>query len=159
VPLLIVPPMINKYYILDLAPGRSLIEHLVGSGQQVFVISWRNPDARHRDWGADAYGRAILEALQATRRICRVDRSLLLGLCSGGILAAMTLAHLAAAGDRERVAGFGLAVAVLDQAGPGRRARSWTSGPPGRPWPPRRPAATWTAVPWPRCSPGCVPAT
>jgi polyhydroxyalkanoate synthase subunit PhaC len=159
VPLLVVPPTINKYDIVDLAPGRSLVEYLVASGQQVFVVSWRNPDARHRDWGADAYGRAILEALQATRRICRVDRSLLLGLCSGGILAAMTLAHLAAAGDRERVAGFGLAVAVLDQAGPGRRARSWTSGPPGRPWPPRRPAATWTAVPWPRCSPGCVPAT
>ena len=76
--------MINKYYILDLAPGRSLIEHLVGSGQQVFVISWRNPDARHRDWGADTYGQAILEALEATRRICRADRSLLLGLCSVG---------------------------------------------------------------------------
>jgi polyhydroxyalkanoate synthase len=116
VPLLVVPPTINKYYIIDLAPGRSLVEYLVASGQQVFVVSWRNPDARHRDWGADAYGRAILEALQATRRICRVDRSLLLGLCSGGILAAMTLVHLAAAGDQERVAGFGLAVAVLDQA-------------------------------------------
>jgi class II poly(R)-hydroxyalkanoic acid synthase len=116
VPLLVVPPTINKYYIVDLAPGRSLVEYLVASGQQVFVVSWRNPDARHRDWGADAYGRAILEALQATRRICRVDRSLLLGLCSGGILAAMTLAHLAAAGGQERVAGFGLAVAVLDQA-------------------------------------------
>ena len=116
VPLLIVPPTINKYYVLDLAPGRSLVEYLVASGQQVFVVSWRNPDARHRDWGVDAYGRAILEALEATRRICRVDRSLLLGLCSGGILAAMTLAHLAAAGGQERVAGFGLAVAVLDQA-------------------------------------------
>ena len=116
VPLLIVPPMINKYYILDLAPGRSLIEHLVGSGQQVFVISWRNPDARHRDWGADTYGQAILEALEATRRICRADRSLLLGLCSGGILAAMVLAHLAATGRQHRVAGFGLAVSVLDQA-------------------------------------------
>ena len=116
VPLLIVPPMINKYYILDLAPGRSLIEYLVGSGQQVFVISWRNPDARHRDWGADTYGQAILEALEATRRICRADRSLLLGLCSGGILAAMVLAHLAATGRQHRLAGFGLAVSVLDQA-------------------------------------------
>jgi polyhydroxyalkanoate synthase len=116
VPLLIVPPTINKYYVLDLAPGRSLVEYLVASGQQVFVISWRNPDARHRDWGADAYGRAILEALEATQRICRADRSLLLGLCSGGILAAMALAHLAAAGRQARVAGFGLAVAVLDQA-------------------------------------------
>jgi polyhydroxyalkanoate synthase subunit PhaC len=116
VPLLVVPPTINKYYILDLAPGRSLVEHLVRSGQQVFVISWRNPDARHRDWDADTYGQAVLQALTATRRICRTDRSLLLGLCSGGILAAMVLAHLAAAGQQDRVAGFGLAVTVLDQA-------------------------------------------
>jgi polyhydroxyalkanoate synthase len=115
-PLLIVPPTINKYYILDLAPGRSLVEYLVGSGQQVFVISWRNPDARHRDWGADAYGEAIVQAQEATQRICRVDRSLLLGLCSGGILAAMVLAHLAATGRQDRLAGFSLAVAVLDQA-------------------------------------------
>ncbi len=116
VPLLIVPPTINKYYILDLAPGRSLVEYLVSSGQQVFVIAWRNPDARHRDWGADAYGQAILEAQDATRRICRADRSLVLGLCSGGILAAMVLAHQAATGQRDKVAGFSLAVTVLDQA-------------------------------------------
>jgi len=116
VPLLVVPPTINKFYVLDLAPGRSLVEYLVRGGQQVFVISWRNPDARHRDWGADAYGQAVVEALAATRRICRVDRSLLLGLCSGGILATMVLAHLAATGQQDRVAGFGLAVTVLDQA-------------------------------------------
>jgi polyhydroxyalkanoate synthase len=116
VPLLIVPPTINKHYILDLAPGRSLVEFLVRGGQQVFVISWRNPDARHRDWGADAYGRAIVEAQAATLRVCRADRSLLLGLCSGGILVAMVLAHLAATGRQDRVAGFGLAVTVLDQA-------------------------------------------
>ncbi len=53
VPLLIVPPTINKYYVIDLAPERSLVEHLVASGQQVYCISWRNPDARHRDWGLD----------------------------------------------------------------------------------------------------------
>ena len=116
VPLLVVPPTINKYYILDLAPGRSLVEYLVDSGQQVFVVSWRNPDARHRDWDADTYGQAILEALEATRRICRVASSALLGLCSGGILAAMVLSHLAATGRQDLVAGFGLAVAVLDQA-------------------------------------------
>ena len=50
VPILLVPPMINKFYILDLAPGRSHIEHLVGRGQQVFAISWRNPGAERRDW-------------------------------------------------------------------------------------------------------------
>jgi polyhydroxyalkanoate synthase subunit PhaC len=116
VPLLIVPPTINKFYVLDLAPGRSLVEYLVNSGQQVFVIAWRNPDARHRGWGADTYGQAILEAQEAMQRICHADRSVLLGLCSGGILAAMVLAHLVATGQRDRVAGFSLAVAVLDQA-------------------------------------------
>ena len=57
-PLLIVPPMINKYYITDLAPGRSMAEYLTAQGQQVFVISWRNPDARHRDWDLDTYAEA-----------------------------------------------------------------------------------------------------
>ena len=59
-PVLIVPPMINKYYITDLAPGRSMIEYLVSQGHQVFAISWRNPDARHRDWGIDSYGGAVI---------------------------------------------------------------------------------------------------
>jgi polyhydroxyalkanoate synthase subunit PhaC len=128
VPLLIVPPTINKHYILDLAPGRSLVEYLIGSGQQVFVISWRNPDARHRDWDADTYGQAILQAQAATQRICRADRSLLLGLCSGGILAAMVLAHLAATGRQHRVAGFGLAVSVLDQARAGMASAALDEG-------------------------------
>ena len=56
IPLLMVPPVINKYYVMDIAPGRSMIEYFVQQGQQVFVISWRNPQARHRDWGFDAYG-------------------------------------------------------------------------------------------------------
>ena len=57
-PLLIVPPMINKFYAIDLAPGRSMVEFLVQQGVQVFLVSWRNPDARHRDWGMDPYAQA-----------------------------------------------------------------------------------------------------
>ena len=115
IPLLIVPPTINKYYVIDLAEQRSLVEHLVASGQQVYCISWRNPDARHADWGLDTYGQAIIEAMTATEKISRQEQVALLGICSGGMLASMVLAHLAATGDLGRVAAFSLAVTVLDQ--------------------------------------------
>ncbi|MBS1693696.1 MAG: alpha/beta fold hydrolase [Actinobacteria bacterium] len=115
VPVLVIPPVINKYYILDIAPGRSLIEYLVAQGQQVFVISWRNPTAQHRDWGFDSYGAAITEALDAVRTICATRSAHLLGTCSGGILAATVSAHLAAIGEGDTVAGLTLAVTVLDQ--------------------------------------------
>ncbi len=115
VPLLIVPPTINKYYVIDLAEQRSLVEHLVAGGQQVYCISWRNPDARHADWGLDTYGQSIIEAMDAAQKISRQDKVALLGICSGGMLASMVLAHLAATGDLGRVAAFSLAVTVLDQ--------------------------------------------
>lgn len=71
-PLLIVPPMINKFYVTDLAPDRSLIEYLVRSGQQVFAISWRNPDERAAGWSLDTYAGAVVEAFEATQTItCR----------------------------------------------------------------------------------------
>jgi polyhydroxyalkanoate synthase len=115
-PLLIVPPVINKYYAIDLAPGRSLIEYLVAQGQQVFVISWRNPDARHRAWGIDAYAHAVLDALGAVRQIGEVDQAHLLTLCSGGIISTMLAAHLAETGGIDEIATLALAVTVLDQS-------------------------------------------
>jgi len=118
-PLLIVPPTINKFYALDLAPGRSLVEYLVQGGQQVFVISWRNPDARHADWGLETYVRAVLDALDAVERISRSGRTALTGVCAGGIIASITAAHLAATGQQERLACFSLLVTVLDTANAG----------------------------------------
>jgi polyhydroxyalkanoate synthase len=115
-PLLVVPPVINKYYITDLAPGRSLVEYLVSAGQQVFMISWRNPDVRHRDWDLDTYGEGIVAALAAALDITGADAGLLFGLCSGGILATMVAAHLAGTGQGPQIAGLALAVTVLDQA-------------------------------------------
>jgi len=115
VPLLFVPPTINKFYVLDLAPGRSWIEHLVRSGQQVFVLSWRNPDARHADWGLDTYVQAVLDALAAVERITRTRQTVLAGACSGGILTSLAAAHLAAKGTQHRLAGLVLTVTVLDQ--------------------------------------------
>ncbi|MCW2759262.1 MAG: phbC 2 [Nocardioidaceae bacterium] len=115
VPLLIVPPTINKYYVVDLAPDRSMVEHFVAQGQQVYCISWRNPDARHAGWGLDAYGQSVIEAMDVVQDISRQDQVALLGICSGGMLATMLLGHLAAIGDLDRVAAFSLAVTVLDQ--------------------------------------------
>ena len=119
VPLLIAPPTINKYYALDLAPGRSLVEYLVQNGQQVFVISWRNPDARHADWGMDTYVQALLDALDAVQRICATDRAALFGFCSGGVIASLTAAYLAGIGQQSRLAALGLGVTLLDFADAG----------------------------------------
>jgi polyhydroxyalkanoate synthase len=114
-PLLMVPPVINKFYIMDISPGRSMIEYFLREGIQVFAISWRNPTAEQRNWGFDAYGQAILNALDAVEKITQSDRTHLQASCSGGILAAMTAAHLNATGEGQRLAGLTLMVTVLDQ--------------------------------------------
>jgi polyhydroxyalkanoate synthase len=116
VPLLIVPPVINKFYVMDLAPSRSMVEYLVGSGLQVFMISWRNPDPRHSQWNLDTYGQAVLDAMDAAGRIAGTEQVALAGACSGGIIAAMVAAHLAHAGQQDRIAAITLLVTVLDQA-------------------------------------------
>ena len=72
-PVLMVPPPINKYYFLDLAPGRSFIEHAVAQGLQFFVISWRNPRKEHAGWDLDTYGQAVLDAIDATLEITGSD--------------------------------------------------------------------------------------
>jgi len=115
-PLLMIPPTINKFYIMDIAPHRSMIEYFVGQGLQVFVISWRNPDARHSKWGLDTYGQAVIEALDTARKIAAVDSVHLLGVCSGGIIGAVTAAHLAASGRQDGLASFTLLVTLLDQS-------------------------------------------
>jgi polyhydroxyalkanoate synthase subunit PhaC len=116
VPLLIVPPVINKFYVMDLAPGRSMVEYLVGAGFQVFMISWRNPDARHAKWDLGTYGQAVLDAMDATERITGSEQTALAGTCSGGIIAAMVAAYLADIGQQDRLAALTLLVTVLDQA-------------------------------------------
>ncbi|MBA3745280.1 alpha/beta fold hydrolase [Sporichthya sp.] len=116
IPLLLVPPVINKFYVGDMAPGRSLIEFLVAQGHQVFVMSWRNPDVRHSAWNLDTYGDAIDGALDTVRRICRSESASMLSFCSGGILSAMVLAHLADTGRLAKVSSAAWSVTVLDQS-------------------------------------------
>ena len=121
-PLLVVPPMINKFYVTDLAPGRSMIEFLVGQGHQVFVISWRNPDARHRHWDLDTYGAAVVGALAAVRRIARAPKASICALCSSGVISSMVSAHLTATGRADQLASLCLGVTVLDQSRAGTPA-------------------------------------
>jgi polyhydroxyalkanoate synthase subunit PhaC len=119
VPLLIVPPTINKFYAIDLAPGRSLMEHSLQQGRRPFVISWRNPDARHAEWDIETYVGAVLDALDVVEEITGSTTTVLAGICSGGILAAITAAYLAGIGREDRLAGICLAVTVIDSHGTG----------------------------------------
>jgi polyhydroxyalkanoate synthase subunit PhaC len=119
VPVLVVPPTINKYYAIDLVPGRSLMEFAVEHGRQPFVISWRNPDARHADWNLETYVKAVLDALDVVEEITGSATTMLGGICSGGILAAIAAAYLAGVGRQDRLAGICLAVTVIDNRGAG----------------------------------------
>jgi polyhydroxyalkanoate synthase len=100
-PLLMVPPELNRYYVLDLSPGRSLVEYLVANGIQTFTIVWRNPRAElgHGRWGIDDYLAAQAKAAEVVKKITGSDTINWLGLCAGGITTALMLGYLAATGD------------------------------------------------------------
>ncbi len=100
-PLLIVPPWINKFYVLDLAPEKSLLRWLVSQGVSVFVISWVNPDERHKDYDFAAYMRkGVLSALDKVLEETGADKVNVAGYCVGGTLLAVTLAWLAKRRDK-----------------------------------------------------------
>ena len=101
IPVLMIPPQINRHYVMDLAPGRSLVEFAVSQGLQVFMVVWRNPSSQRGDgkWGLDEYLAAAERAGEVVKKITRSEKINLLGLCAGGITAAYVLAHLAAIGD------------------------------------------------------------
>jgi poly[(R)-3-hydroxyalkanoate] polymerase subunit PhaC len=119
VPLLCSPPWINKYYIMDLAPGRSFVEWAVKHGHTVFQISYRNPDATMGHVGLDDY---LLEgprtALDVIGDITGAPKVNMVGLCLGGSLTAMLLAWLAARGD-DRVNSATFLNTLIDFSEPG----------------------------------------
>ena len=101
VPLLCSPPFINKYYIMDLAPGRSFVEWAVKNGHTTFMISYRNPDLALRDVGfGDYLLEGPLEALRVVKEITGAPKVDVAALCVGGTLATMLAAYLEATGDR-----------------------------------------------------------
>ena len=100
IPLIIFPPWINKFYILDLKPQNSLIRWLVEQGFTVFVVSWVNPDPSFRDVGMDDYIRdGYIRALAEVRRITGEAKVNAVGYCIAGTTLGLTLAHLQKAGD------------------------------------------------------------
>ena len=101
IPVLMVPPQINRHYVMDLSPGRSLVVFTVSQGIQVFMVVWRNPSSVRGDgkWGLDDYIAAAERAAAVVKKIARTDQLNLLGLCAGGITVSYVLAHLAAIGD------------------------------------------------------------
>jgi polyhydroxyalkanoate synthase len=116
-PLLMVPPQINKYYIMDLAPKRSLTEYAVARGVQFFSISWRNPGPELRDRGLAHYVAAIKEVIGVLLNITGSPDLNLLGTCAGGITSSVLLGHLAALGER-LVNAATLLVTMLDSSAP-----------------------------------------
>jgi len=113
-PLLIIPPWMNKYYVMDLRPGNSMVQWLVDQGQTVFMISWVNPGADLADKSFDDYMlEGPLDALDAIERATGEREVNVAGYCLGGILLAATLAWMAARGD-DRIKCATLLTAMVD---------------------------------------------
>ncbi|KPX41306.1 Poly polymerase [Pseudomonas syringae pv. helianthi] len=113
-PVLIVPPQINKFYIFDLSPANSFVQYALKNGLQTFVISWRNPDVRHREWGLSSYVEATEHAMNVCRAITAAREVNLVGACAGGLTIAALLGHLQAKRQARRVASATYMVSLLD---------------------------------------------
>ena len=117
-PVLMIPPQVNKHYFLDLAPGRSLVEYLVGRGMQYFTLVWRNPGPENGDWGIDDYAAAQLRAIDVVRDVSGSDELGLMGVCAGGLTTGLMLGHLAATGDAGLVSSATYAISMIDSRYP-----------------------------------------
>ncbi|WP_321963417.1 class I poly(R)-hydroxyalkanoic acid synthase [Paraburkholderia sp. J7] len=118
-PLLIVPPCINKFYILDLQPENSFVRFAVEQGQTVFMVSWRNPDAQtaHTTWD-DYLESGVMEAIDVALAITGADKVNTVGWCVGGTILSSALAVIRAR-EEEKVASLTLLTTMLDFTDPG----------------------------------------
>jgi len=118
-PFVMVPPCINKYYILDLRPDNSFVRYAVEQGHTVFMVSWRNVGPAEGHYGWDDYIEAIFKAFAVAKAITRCDRVNALGFCVGGTLLGAALAVLAARGE-ELVECVTYLATMLDFSAPGQ---------------------------------------
>ena len=114
-PLLIAPPQINKFYVFDLVPEKSIVRLALQGGLQTFAISWKNPTAAESDFGLDTYVAGLEEAVDVMRDITGSDDVNIWGSCSGGITTSAFLANLAAR-EEAKVHSATVAVCLLDMA-------------------------------------------
>ncbi|MGB8920187.1 MAG: class II poly(R)-hydroxyalkanoic acid synthase [Pseudomonas sp.] len=112
-PLLVVPPQINKFYVFDLSPDKSLARFCLRHNVQTFIVSWRNPTKAQREWGLSTYIDALKEAVDVVTAITGSKDVNMLGACSGGITCTALLGHYAALGEK-KVNALTLLVSVLD---------------------------------------------
>lgn len=119
IPIMIVPPQINKFYANDLEPNKSIVRFLLSCGYQVFAVSWRNPGRQHSHWGLENYVQELVSATSVVKKITRSPRINVTGACSGGITLALFLSEMASRGD-DSINCFSMMVCVLD----GKRADS-----------------------------------
>ncbi|AMQ85840.1 class II poly(R)-hydroxyalkanoic acid synthase [Pseudomonas glycinae] len=112
-PLLVVPPQINKFYVFDLSPDKSLARFCLRNNVQTFIVSWRNPTKEQREWGLSTYIEALKEAVDVVTAITGSKDVNMLGACSGGITCTALLGHYAATGEN-KVNALTLLVSVLD---------------------------------------------
>ncbi|WP_232962358.1 PHA/PHB synthase family protein [Paracoccus tegillarcae] len=98
-PLIIFPPWINKFYILDLKPQNSMISWLVEQGYTLFVVSWKNPDINYADVGMDHYVAAYLDAIETVLTLTEQEKVNAVGYCIAGTTLSLTLALMAQKGD------------------------------------------------------------
>jgi polyhydroxyalkanoate synthase len=122
-PLLYSPPWVNKYYVMDLAPGRSFVEYAVREGFTVFAISYRNPDESMADMRLDDYLRdGFLMGVDQALALTGAPQINVLGVCLGGTLTAMALGVLAGRGESERIGSAALVNTLVDFSDPGEIA-------------------------------------
>jgi polyhydroxyalkanoate synthase len=112
-PLLVIPPQVNKYYALDLAPGRSMYEYLIQQGIQLYGVSWRNPTAKERDWNFDTYADAALRAIEVVCSISESPDLNIMGGCAGGMMVSILTSLLASRGET-RINSTTMLVTLLD---------------------------------------------
>lgn len=119
-PMLLVPPWINKFYIMDLREKNSFIRWAVNQGHTVFVISWANPTPEYRHVGMQHYMEdGVLEAMDAIERITGEKTINITGYCIGGMLTTVTLAYLTAKKQADRIASATLWATIIDFSDPG----------------------------------------